>query len=319
MTTLDAERGAGEPGPACSDWARSQKLAPIGTAGSYRGFLLVEQPLPWPSDVSEVAELAGVAQLALQANLRLQAIVGADGAAGGERRVICYQLPGVAGDAVPGVLSRAEAVASRASLAEVAESLLGTGPDGRGPRAVGPETVDVLVCTHGRRDMCCGSKGTDLFAGLVTRPIEGSSPIRVWRTSHTGGHRFAPTAVVLPSATLWAWADAGLLERVVNNNGPVEDVLDRYRGYALLGPPSHQAVEAAVMAKVGWPLLSSRRASHALGEGRVRLETAGHGTWEASAREGRRVAQPDCRTAPASATKFSVEWVVEGLCQVGPA
>jgi hypothetical protein len=53
-----------------------------------------------------------------------------------------------------------------------------------------------------------------------------------------------------------------------------------------------------------------------LGDGLVRLETELYGTWEAVAGEGRRVAQPDCRTDPELATKQSVEWVVEGLRQV---
>ena len=29
--------------PACSEWARSQHLDPVGSAGYYDGFLLVEQ------------------------------------------------------------------------------------------------------------------------------------------------------------------------------------------------------------------------------------------------------------------------------------
>jgi hypothetical protein len=53
-----------------------------------------------------------------------------------------------------------------------------------------------------------------------------------------------------------------------------------------------------------------------LGGGLVRLETELHGTWSAVAREGRRVAQPDCRSDPELATKQSVEWFVEGLRQI---
>ena len=62
--------------PPCSDWAKSQHLDPIGSAGYYDGFLLVEQPLPWPADVSEMPELAEVAKVAYGARLRLQAWLG---------------------------------------------------------------------------------------------------------------------------------------------------------------------------------------------------------------------------------------------------
>ena len=94
------------------------------------------------------------------------------------------------------------------------------------------------------------------------------------------------------------------------------DVLGRYRGFACLASPAYQALERSVLAEVGWPLLRSRRRAVDLGNGRVRLETEHWGTWDATVREGRRVPQPECRTDPASASKFSIEWVVEDLRSV---
>jgi hypothetical protein len=105
----------------------------------------------------------------------------------------------------------------------------------------------------------------------------------------------------------------------VDGEGPLGSVLSRYRGCASLGSAAQQAVEKAVLTEVGWPLLSSWRRAVDLGSGLVGLvglETELYGTWEAVAREGRRVAQPDCRSDPALATKQSVEWVVEDLRQV---
>jgi hypothetical protein len=348
---------AGGP-PACSDWARSQDLSPIGSAGHYQGYLLVEQPLPWPSDISEVAELADVIELAAAAGLRVQAIARAGAGpadeqsqevgpspgpvppgamAAGQRRLISYRMtrPGWAGP-----LSRREGRAGPGDLAEVAAALLGRGAGagaaaalGPGPGA-GPGVVDVLVCTHGRRDTCCGARGMELVRALAEAGLAGPSPagaspapagagpgpeVRLWRTSHTGGHRFAPTAVVLPSATLWAWADVALLEQVVRGEGPVPGVVSRYRGCATLGPPAHQAVEKGVLAQVGWPLLSSWRRTEDAGGGLVRLVTEVAGTWQAHPAEGRHVPQPECRTPPERAAKQSVEWVVDDLRQVAPA
>ena len=78
-----------EPGlgglPACSDWARSQHLDPVGSAGYYEGFLLIEQPLPWPFDVSSIPDLMEVAKLAASAHLRLQAVIPASGQEAGSR------------------------------------------------------------------------------------------------------------------------------------------------------------------------------------------------------------------------------------------
>ena len=300
--------------PPCSDWAKSQQLDPIGSAGYYDGFLLVEQPLPWPADVSDMPELVEVAKVAYGARLRLQALARASGpdAEGALRRVICYRStrPGWAGP-----MARAERLAEPGLLAEAARAVVeqaAVAPED----AVGDALADVLVCTHGRRDACCGARGMELVGALTDAPTFGQPGVRVWRTSHTGGHRFAPTAVALPSASLWAWADASLLSQVVWSEGPLGSALSRYRGCASLGSPAHQAVEKAVLSEVGWTLLSSGRRAADLGGGLIGLETELYGTWEAVVREGRRVAQPDCRSDPRLATKQSVEWVVEDLRQV---
>ena len=84
----------------------SQDLSPIGSAGHYRGYLLVELPLPWPSDVSQVAELAEVTGLADQAGLRLQAIAPAGGAVEGPPAHLLRRLAARVGGAAiaPGTL-----------------------------------------------------------------------------------------------------------------------------------------------------------------------------------------------------------------------
>lgn len=52
----------------------------------------------------------------------------------------------------------------------------------------------LLVCANGRRDPCCARSGGPLGRQLLT-----SHPNQVWESSHLGGHRFAPTALVLPT------------------------------------------------------------------------------------------------------------------------
>ena len=51
----------------------------------------------------------------------------------------------------------------------------------------------VVVCTHGRRDVCCAERG---------RPLAGRSPPRfpdaTWESTHVGGDRFAGNMVVFP-------------------------------------------------------------------------------------------------------------------------
>jgi hypothetical protein len=318
-------------GPACSDWARRQHLDPVGTAGSFRGYLLVEHPLPWPSDISELPQVAALARLAAEAGLRAQAIfptLSPGGADDDHRHLICYRgsEPGWAAPLV-----RSELRVRPEELTDAAAALVG----GPAPLVTVPPAheaaaglVDVLICTHGRRDACCGAHGTELFASLVADVAARATAaagagaqghgqaLRVWRTSHTGGHRFAPTALVLPSATLWAWADVALLRSAAAMTGPVDDLFARYRGCAVLGSPRQQALERAVWREVGWDLLQGRRRVSDQGDELVRLEAQEHGEWEAIVRPGRRVLQPECHGPLGQASKYGVEWVVEGLRQV---
>ena len=51
-----------------------------------------------------------------------------------------------------------------------------------------------LVCTNGRRDLCCADVGRAVVAELAREWPEGT-----WETTHLGGHRFAGTLLALPS------------------------------------------------------------------------------------------------------------------------
>lgn len=69
----------------------------------------------------------------------------------------------------------------------------------------GADVVDpmLLVCTHGRRDRCCAVDGRAL-----TRAVLATGEVDVWECTHLGGHRFAPTALVLPTGYVYGRLDA---------------------------------------------------------------------------------------------------------------
>ncbi|MGQ0777453.1 MAG: sucrase ferredoxin [Pseudonocardiales bacterium] len=50
-----------------------------------------------------------------------------------------------------------------------------------------------LVCTHGKRDVCCALRGRPVAAALASE-----YPQRTWECSHVGGDRFAANLVLLP-------------------------------------------------------------------------------------------------------------------------
>lgn len=60
----------------------------------------------------------------------------------------------------------------------------------------------LLVCTHGRRDRCCAVDGRAL-----ARAVSAVGVPDVWESTHLGGHRFAPTALVLPTGYVYGRLD----------------------------------------------------------------------------------------------------------------
>lgn len=242
----------------CSTFSRDINLDPIGTAGCYSGFLLVEWPLPWPPDIADVPELSRVAEKAKATGYRLQALVGDSF---DRATVICYSK-------APGpfrTFLRTEVTVANADVIETALELIPSS----GPRVhevpAGPAARDVLICTHGSRDRCCGTLGMQLFQSVIDDPLEGIDTrdgiTRFWRTSHTGGHRFAPNVIVLPEGTVWGYADRMSLARVLSRTEPPGPVLHGYRGCAAHESYEAQIIERAALADLGWGALDATRSS----------------------------------------------------------
>lgn len=61
------------------------------------------------------------------------------------------------------------------------------------------EAPVLLVCANSKRDVCCALKGRPVAHGVADQ-----RPGQVWECSHTGGHRFAPTGIVLPLGQMLA-------------------------------------------------------------------------------------------------------------------
>jgi hypothetical protein len=179
--------------------------------------------------------------------------------------------------------------------------------------------TDVLVCTHGRRDRCCGSMGTELALELLANPDRFGPQTRVRRTSHTGGHRFAPTALVFPDGTGWAFADLDLLARVAARQGPITDVVGHYRGCGGLTTPKMQVLERAVLGEMGWDLFGLPRWGSEEPDGTVRLYVKapkGTVTWEATVSAGRVLPVPECGALMARASKTNTEFALRDLRRI---
>lgn len=277
----------------------------------------MEWPLPWPHDLGEVPELAPLVAALAGTRIRLQGLV-PTWSPGPERHAILYHqrsdgpagFGGFEGRQVTAPLD--ELVASGLHLLEGGGSVATAGR---------PWPTDVLICGHGRRDRCCGTLGTGLALQLAASHAGGNN-VRLWRTSHTGGHRFAPTMIVLPEATVWAYADPDLVDRVLQRSGPLDDLLTRYRGCSGLSSPPVQALERSVLAEVGWSLLSSVRHGSDRPNGSASLQVQSPGStteWEATVTTGRQLPVPVCGSPIEEAVKSEPELVVDRVRRVAPA
>lgn len=168
------------------------------------------------------------------------------------------------------------AALGRSDRAGVAASLPGLAVD---------STSHLLVCTNGRRDVCCAVRGRPVAVGVAAA---GAGP--VWETSHTGGHRFAPTGVLVPSGTVLgrltvstataALSAAQFGDWHVALTGPAHD-----RGRCGLVPAA-QAAESAVRHLLGERRLNALRVSE---ESKPRVSSApGNSShWRVEHRDGR--------------------------------
>jgi hypothetical protein len=98
----------------------------------------------------------------------------------------------------------------------------------------------LLVCTNARRDVCCALKGRPVALDAAAR-----HPGQVWEVTHTSGHRFAPTTVLLPAGTLHGRLDPSGADELMRAAARGETVLAGSRGRSTWAAPA-QAAELAV-------------------------------------------------------------------------
>ena len=111
-----------------------------------------------------------------------------------------------------------------------------------------------MVCTHARRDVCCGTHGVPVYNALrrhVPREL-------LWRSSHQGGHRFAANVLALPEAVQLGRVLPEAAGDVAGALAERRIPLRFYRGRALHAPEV-QAADAAVRTALGLDRLADVR------------------------------------------------------------
>lgn len=306
---IDAER--------CAAHAERIGLDPGGTALWVDELIVVDVPLPWPKPVWAADGFTAVPELVMEAGeagrrVRVLAAVPLDDGVG---RVVTHRLVDHTR------FARSEHHVDTALVAGLLEQLLTDGPDASAETVASTDARrELLLCTQGSHDVCCGARGTAMWSGLLD--VDPSFSIR--RVSHTGGHRMAPTGLTLPDGRMWGMVTLDEMIAILRSDVTPATVAGRCRGWvgAAGGPP--QMAERAVMAAIDdWSVDETTRTAEVIdpagvSDGVTVVEvTLGVDRWRVEVESARAVPTIACGEPGGLPAKPGVEWRVRALERVG--
>ncbi|MFE5317643.1 sucrase ferredoxin [Paenibacillus sp. NPDC056579] len=241
----------------CAQVSANYNEDPIGSAPGHHTYLLVEVPLPWHHQVEQSVHfpngLNDLLQQAAERGRKFRFLSFASdmlASPRGWRRVISYRKAG----SPFARFCKKEYIVPEQAVNGLAESLL----EDRSAVSFEEYEVhtdgvrDLFVCTHGSHDVCCGKFGYPMYKEIEQRytDVEDAN-VRVWRTSHFGGHRHAPTLLELPDGRYWAQLKPELLDALLLRKGDVRQLSRHYRGWSGLSA-FEQVAERAAFMEQGW-------------------------------------------------------------------
>ena len=184
-----------------------------GTAPRARWWWLVEVPGSWGRKAVANCRVPAVTSLVSDEH----------------RRVILVRRPGKHPAASPDAPLRVWIAGAlpgdppvRLAIADDPESIRDWPREGPTWAQPDPEAPVLAVCTNSSRDLCCGLDGRALVTALAGTP-------GVWECSHLGGHRFAPTALHVPTGLVYGRLTPDAARRVLAQ-GPEADTAVWLRG-----------------------------------------------------------------------------------------
>jgi hypothetical protein len=244
---LDA---TGRPG-LCSTFCRELREPLAGTAVVASGWVLVEQPGPWGAKAPTQSHLdpsfgGAIDEACKKADVRFGLIRSPGRHADTVER--SHQVY-VASTAPGRTWLLGGCVATPSELDELDLEAVGQGDRNAVMQSLPTLAVIdkpvMLVCTNGKRDECCAILGRPLVTALAM-----VAPGRVWEANHLGGHRFAPTATLLPAGTMHGHLSAKTAVDVLEAASRGETVLTGLRGRSTWTKRG-QAAEIAVRRLIG--------------------------------------------------------------------
>ncbi|MBH8573834.1 sucrase ferredoxin [Nostocaceae cyanobacterium CENA369] len=237
----------------CSDYAKQVGEDVIGSATNYQTYILVECPPPWISETFNSKWVPKNLQLLVeevhQARLPIRfLLIANDGShqLDNTTLLIYQRQEGLS----KGYRKHEFKLANIELVATVVRKWLsGIIPESEIKTSA---TRDILVCTHGSHDRCCARYGNPFyFYANATISDLCLDNIRIWKSSHFGGHRFAPTAIDLPEGRYYGVLNQESFQSILTRTGDIQCLNKVYRGWGIL-PPAMQIIERELILANGW-------------------------------------------------------------------
>lgn len=250
----------------CSVVSKSNGEDPIGTAKHCHGWLIIEWPQPWIIKDLMSHPLIGkifalIQQCQQEQGVNIQPLLIAPDtnySVNNHLRIIYYQRPNnipFADYKKKEFLLPQEKIVSLIAVLLISPDTL---PQFDAYKQSTNNIRDILVCTHGNVDLACSRFGFPIYDRLKKQYSINNDNLRVWRCSHFGGHRFAPTLIDFPMGQVWGHLEVEILDNLINRQGNVEQLRPFYRGWTGLSQFG-QIVERELWIKWGWPWLNYKK------------------------------------------------------------
>lgn len=247
----------------------------IGTAGTCEHWLIMEVPQPWPQEIFQqnpiIKPVIGLFQeLIFQHGVNLKPILIApdrEYSHPGFTRIFYYYRPAK----LFSQFEKQEFVVPESKAADLLTAIfqqLIQQPNNLSQFQQYQQQTshirELMVCTNAQVDLACGRFGTPIYRQLRKEyaPVSNEK-LRVWQTTHFGGHQFAPTLIDLPQGCLWGHLESDVLDLLVQQNNSVSGLRQYYRGWTGLSK-FEQIAECKIWMQSGWNWLNYLKAGKVL-------------------------------------------------------
>ncbi|MEH2023703.1 sucrase ferredoxin [Nostoc sp.] len=264
----------------CSLVSKAHKEDPIGTADTCDHWLIMEIPQPWPQELFQehpkIKPLLGLFQEVFEEHkIKLRPMVIApdrEYSHPGLTRILYYYHPAK----LFSQFEKQEFVVpeekATALVTAILKQLMQQPNDLSEFQQYQQQTShirELMVCTHAQVDLACGRFGNPIYRRLRKEYAPAANgKLRVWQTTHFGGHQFAPTLADLPQGCFWGHLKPEALDLLVNRDGSALGLRQFYRGWAGL-TKFEQIVEREIWMQLGWTWLDYSKAGQVLAKQEV--------------------------------------------------